>query len=164
MTPEGWEPGRILTLRGMDNLVKEEAKSKRESLSARPRSPRPDSRKPALSEAEGRLSLCDHCLSHDLGELPDIFFRCVERAHPADDGFLFDPHVEKVALLNLGDGMGRDFREDPVGFHLPDNLYSWDPADFFFEQPRHAICVLSTAMPEIVGQQRLELCGDETHL
>src|SRR3977135_862247 len=149
MTPEGWEPGRILTLRGMDNLVKEEAKSKRESLSAKPRSARPDSREPALSEAEGRLSLRDHCFSHHLGELPDIFFRCVERAHPADDGFLFDPHVEEVTLFDPGNGMSGDLREDTVGLNLPDDLYAWDPADFFFQQPRHAICVLSTAMPEI---------------
>src|SRR3979490_415399 len=163
MTPEGWEPGRILTLRGMDNLVKEEAKSKRESLSARPRSARPDSREPALSEAEGRLSLRDHCLSHDLGELPDIFFRCVERAHPADDGFLFDPHVEEVTLFDLLDGVSRDLREDAVGFNLPHNLYSWNAADFFFQQASHAIGVLRAAMPEIIGQQSLELRGDETH-
>src|SRR6266851_255076 len=138
-------------------------KARAKVLTLGPRSVRTDSREPALSEADGRLSLRGHCFSHHLRELPDVFLRRVERAHPADDRLLFDPHVEEVTLFYPGDGAGRDLREDAVGFNLPDDLYPRNAADFFFQQASYAIGVLGAAMPEIVGQQSLELRGDEAH-
>src|ERR1700722_4966269 len=37
-------------------------------------------------------------LGHDFGKVLHIVLRCVERAHPAHDTFLFDPHIKKVVL------------------------------------------------------------------
>src|SRR5258708_1595663 len=94
------------------------------------RSARPDSREPALSETEGRLSLRGHRSSHDLRKFPYILFRGVERAHPAHDGLLFYPHVEEVTLFDPGDSVDWDLCENAVGFNFPDDLYPGNAADF----------------------------------
>ena len=109
----------------------------------------------------GRLG---HCLRDELGEVSNILFGRIERAHPAHDRLLFNPSVEKVAFPNLGNGVAWNLGEDTIGFDLPDDFHCRYSSDLFFQESSHAIGVLSAAPPEIVGQQCLQLNGDETHL
>src|SRR5580658_2763617 len=98
-----------------------------------------------------------------LGEVFHVLFGGIEGAHPADDAFFFNPHVEKVAGFDFFDGMAWDLNEYSVGFDLPDDLYLRDEADFLFQQASHAIGVFGAAAPEVVREQSFELHGDEAH-
>src|SRR5216683_3112042 len=85
-------------------------------------------------------------------EFLNVFFRRIERTHPAHDRFFFDPHVEKVMLPDLLDGMMRNLREDAVGFDLPNYFDFRNAGDFFLQEPRHAVGVFGASPPEVMGQ------------
>src|ERR1700722_17469195 len=97
------------------------------------------------------------------GQVPDVFFGGVEGAHPADDAFVLNPHVEEVAGFDFFDGVAGDLDEYAIGLHFPDDFHSGDKADLFFQQASHAIGVFGAAAPEVVREQSFELHGDEAH-
>jgi len=101
---------------------------------------------------------------YGFGEGVDVLFGGVERAHPADNGFFFDPHIKKILLHDLIDGGPGDLRKDAIGFDGPHDSESWDAAEFPFEKAGHAVGMLGVASPEIAGQERLELHRDKAHL
>src|SRR5580704_7032835 len=85
-------------------------------------------------------------------KIVNIIFGGVERAHPADDRFLFHPHIEKVVLLNFFNRLARNLGEHAVGFNLPNNLDSGNATHFLFQQASHAVGMFGTAPPEVVGE------------
>src|SRR5580692_3060149 len=103
-------------------------------------------------------------LSYHPHKVPNILFCGVERAHPAYDRFLFHPHIEEVVLLDFFYGVTGDLSEDAVGLDLPNNFDSWNAAHFLFQKASHAVGMFGAAPPEVIGEQGLELCGDESHL
>jgi hypothetical protein len=119
-----------------DNLFKENAKSK--------------DRMGFYWDVES--SLRPDCFRNRSGEFLNVFFRRVERAHPAHHRFLFHPSIEKGMLPDLLDGMTRDLREDAVGFDLPNYLYFRKVSDFSLQQPCHAVGVFGISPPKIVAQ------------
>src|SRR5271166_747089 len=107
--------------------------------------------------------LCFDGFGDYLGEGSDVVFGGIEGAHPADDAFFFDPHVEEVAGFDFFDGVARDLDEYSVGLDGPDYFDAGDAGDFLFQQSGHAISVLGAAAPEVVREQGFELHGDEAH-
>src|ERR1700683_5302759 len=89
-------------------------------------------KKQPLRARSGTLSSPLHCLGDYLGKLSDVVFGGVEGTHPAHNRFFFYPHIKKVLLHNLFDGVARDLDEHAVGLNLPNHSDSRNAADFLF--------------------------------
>ena len=106
---------------------------------------------------------CTDRLAQEFRKVFDVFFRRVERAHPAHNRLLFIPDIKEVTLLKFTDGVLRDLGEDSVSFHFVNHLHLRNLADFLLQQFRHAVRVLGIMQPDVIGEQGFELHSQKTH-
>src|SRR5438034_6657724 len=92
------------------------------SLCSRCRMPRLQKRSaPTVAIWSFRAQFKESCtdrLAQEFRKVFDVFFRRVERAHPAHNRLLFIPDIKEVTLLKFTDGVLRDLGEDSVSFHF----------------------------------------------
>src|SRR3954451_5749111 len=91
----------------------------------------------------------------------DVGLGDVPRGNPADLSLAGIPDVERRSSLELGDRVPWDPHEDGVRCGLAAHLDAGGVAHRVDQPTSHRVCVASESQPQVVGEQRGELCGDE---